>query len=523
MGLPPQVLLVGEAPADVPGDAPRVADAGKVALAKGDFDAAVSLLRRAVALRPAEPEYHLQLAIAADKGGQDDLVEPHALESIRLAPTVAAPHYVLAAWHYRHGRLGPAASSIEAAAALAPDDRLVAVSRGSILLAAGKPREAWEAMRAFAEAEVPDRWIASLCARAAGAVGQEEQALAVVGRALRASGLSDRPDGRPMLHFAMSALLDKLGRYDEAFGHARTANDAVRAAVRPHDAEAHSEWVTNKIRYFTRRRLKSLPRATHDNRRPVFIVGMPRSGTSLVEQILACHPQVHGAGELNALRQIARGSSGSDWSEGATYPEALDGLSITRANRLAQQYLSAAGAGIDSAAGGPEITGVTDKQPLNFLLLDLVELLFPHCRIIHCVRNAIDTCLSCYLTNFEQCNEFKFDLAHLGGYYRDYRRLMEHWKKVLTVPVLEVRYEDVVLDAEGQTNRMLEFLNLPWDERCMRPHESDRRVRTASLDQVRRPIYTSSINRWKHYEKHLGELIAALGRSGTPAGRAVPV
>jgi hypothetical protein len=100
---------------------------------------------------------------------------------------------------------------------------------------------------------------------------------------------------------------------------------------------------------------------------------------------------------------------------------------------------------------------------------------------------------------------------------------MEHWKKVLTVPVLEVRYEDVVLDAEGQTNRMLEFLNLPWDERCMRPHESDRRVRTASLDQVRRPIYTSSINRWKHYEKHLGELIAALGRSGTPAGRAVPV
>ena len=136
--------------------------------------------------------------------------------------------------------------------------------------------------------------------------------------------------------------------------------------------------------------------------------------------------------------------------------------------------------------------------------------------MIHCVRNAIDTCLSCYLTNFEQSNEFKFDLAHLGAYYRDYRRLMEHWKKVLTVPMLEVRYEDVVLDTEGQARRMMEFLDLPWDERCLNYHESDRRVRTASLDQVRRPIYTSSINRWKHYEKHLGALVAALGRGTGP-------
>ena len=418
------------------------------------------------------------------------MIERHALEALRLNPNRVPAHCALAAWHYRHGRLEPATASIEAAAALAPGDRSIAVSRASILLASGKVREAWEAMQPFADAEVPDRWIAGLSARAASAVKQEQRALEMVEQALRAPGLSSQADGKPMLHFAASTLLDKLGRYDEAFEQARLGNDTIRTAVRRHDPEGHSEWVTNKVRYFTRRRLKSLPRATHDNRRPVFIVGMPRSGTSLVEQILSCHPQVHGAGELNALRLIAKGSSEADWSEGAAYPEALDGLSLSGANRLAEQYLAAA------CAGSGDATYVTDKQPLNFLLLDLVELLFPHCHVIHCVRNPIDTCLSCFMTNFEQSNPFKFDLAHLGAYYRDYRRLMEHWKKVLTVPMLEVRYEDVVLDTEGQARRMLEFLNLPWDEQCLelprerppRPHRQPRPGAAADLHLVDQPL-----------------------------------
>ena len=532
LGLPPQAPMHSQgqarpraaapppAPVDPAAEGRRLAGFGMRALGRGEFDAAVDFLQRAAALQPLEADYHMQLAVAAEKAGRDDLVERHALEALRLSPNRVPAHCALAAWHYRHGRLEPATASIEAAAALAPGDRSIAVSRASILLAAGKAREAWDAMQPFADAEVPDRWIAGLSARAAPAVKQELRALEMVERALRAPGLSPQADGKPMLHFAASTLLDKLGRFDDAFEQARLGNDTLRTAVRRHDPEGHSEWVTNKVRYFTRRRLKSLPRATHDNRRPVFIVGMPRSGTSLVEQILSCHPQVHGAGELNALRLIAKGSSESDWSEGAAYPEALDGLSLSGANRLAEQYLASA------CAGSGDATYVTDKQPLNFLLLDLVELLFPHGHVIHCVRNSIDTCLSCFMTNFEQSNPFKFDLGHLGAYYRDYRRLMEHWKKVLTVPMLEVRYEDVVLDTEGQARRMLEFLNLPWDERCLDYHESGRRVRTASLDQVRRPIYTSSINRWKNYEIRLGPLVAALGRSrpteSKPEPAAVP-
>jgi hypothetical protein len=133
---------------------------------------------------------------------------------------------------------------------------------------------------------------------------------------------------------------------------------------------------------------------------------------------------------------------------------------------------------------------------------------------MHCVRNPLDTCLSCYTNNFANGNEFAFDLSHLGAYYRDYQRLMEHWKQVLALPILDVRYEDVVLDTEAQVRRMLDFLELPWDERCLRFYENRRSVLTSSRDQVTRPIYVSSIGRWKFYEKHLNELIAALS---TPA------
>jgi tetratricopeptide (TPR) repeat protein len=427
--------------------------------------------------------------------------EARLRESVRAAPDDARARDALARWLYRHRQFDEALDEARRAAALAPGDAGCAASLATMLLDAGNAREVLNSLAHLAAAEVPDRWVAHLYARAASSAGREEQALAAVERALRAPGLSPGPDGRAMLHFDASNLLDRLGRHDEAFEQARLANESVGAVTRPHDPAAHTRWISRSLGFFTPERLKALPRATHGVRRPVFIVGMPRSGTSLVEQVLACHPQVHGAGELNALRLAAKAT-------GETYPEALAGLSAPRLNELANQYLSGAG-------GPPDVTYVTDKQPLNFLLLGLVNLLFPGSHVIHCVRSPLDTCVSCYMTNFERSNEFKYDLANLGAYYRQYERLTGHWKSVLTVPMLEVRYEDVVHDMEGQTRRMLEFLGLPWDERCLRYYESGRRVRTASTDQVRRPIYTSSIGRWKLYEKHLGPLIAALGESAS--------
>ena len=203
------------------------------------------------------------------------------------------------------------------------------------------------------------------------------------------------------LHFAAAALLDKMGRYDEAFEQARRGNETFS---RPHDPAAQTEWVDRRIRYFTPARLKALPRATTRSRRPVFIVGMPRSGTSLVEQILASHPSVYGAGELTTLARLATSFNDADWCEGRAYPECLDALTVRRATASPPSTCRR------STSLDKDAAYVTDKMPLNVLGLELVELLLPGSRVIHCVRDAIDTCLSCYLTGFSVANEFSFDL-----------------------------------------------------------------------------------------------------------------
>jgi len=257
--------------------------------------------------------------------------------------------------------------------------------------------------------------------------------------------------------------------------------------------------------YFTSTRLRCLAKSTLDSRRIVLIVGMPRSGTTLVEQILASHPRVFGGGESPAMFDVFKDLCESTWENGAPFPECLDALSISAANRLAQRYLSTV-----ESSHAANADYITDKAPLNCLQLGLVQLLLPNCRVIHCTRNPLDTCLSCFFTDFASGNAFTYDLGHLGQMFRHYQRVMLHWKQVLTIPIHEVRYEDLVLDLEAQSRRMVDFLQLPWDERCLKFHENPRPVRTASQEHVRQPVYWSSIDRWKNYQKHIGRLIDAL-------------
>jgi Flp pilus assembly protein TadD len=485
----------------------REAARGEAFLQRGQFQSALACFREAVTLAPQEAAYHVGLAGAAEGSGLEALVEHHGAEATRLAPDDARAHFLLGRTYYRNGKFSRGVEHSGRAVEVAPDRVDYVVLHGSLLLAAGRAREAAEALEPLLASGTTDRWVANLYARVAPSIKQEARALEVVKRALLASNLSADPSGKPLLHFAAATLLDRLGRHDEAFEQARLGNETVRTTASRHDPDAHSAWVSRKIKYFTRERVESLPRATHDSDRPVFILGMPRSGTTLVEQILACHPSVYPGGEMQSLRLVAKQSADADWAAGESYPEYFDDLSLGHANRLAAKYLA------DIDALGRDARFVTDKQPLNFLILDMVELLFPRSRVIHCVRGPLDTCLSCYMTNFELHNPFKYDLGDLGRYYHDYARLMEHWKSVLTVPVLDVRYEDLVLDTRGQVRRMLEFLGLPWDDRCLRYYENERPVHTASVDQVRKPIYTASIGRWKHYEKHLRPLIDALGSS----------
>ncbi len=234
-----------------------------------------------------------------------------------------------------------------------------------------------------------------------------------------------------------------------------------------------------------------------DERVPIFIVGMPRSGTTLIEQILASHPALYGAGELKTMSDFARtvALDSPDW-EGA----------LLALRKLGQEYLD------QVWKLAPEARYITDKMPGNFYHLGLIHLMLPNAKIIHSMRDPMDTCFSCYALRFAHGHEYCYDLKTLGRYYQRYTKLIRHWHDVLPAGrILDVRYEDNVADPEREARRLLGYLGLPWDPACLRFYETDRPVKTASVMQVRKPIYSSSVARWKRFEKHLGPLLDEIG------------
>jgi hypothetical protein len=235
----------------------------------------------------------------------------------------------------------------------------------------------------------------------------------------------------------------------------------------------------------------------------VFIVGMVRSGTSLVEQILSSHPDVHGAGELPDIIQITNGLQ-DFLGASAPYPECLSLLKQEHLDALAQHYLE------HLKQISPDARRVVDKMPGNFMHLGLIEMLFPEARVIHCMRDPVDTCLSAYFQDFSRSHPYAYDLSNLGAFYRAYLKVMAHWRKILRLPLFELQYEDLIANQEQVSRALIEFCGLEWDDRCLQFHETQRFVGTASYDQVNRPLYKQSVARWKRYERHLGPLLAAL-------------
>jgi hypothetical protein len=311
-----------------------------------------------------------------------------------------------------------------------------------------------------------------------------EDALAGVQRTLASP--VDSAQARSSLHFAAANLLDRLERYDEAFAQARLAHQERHVQYDPRRIE---RLVDEKIELFTRPILRCLARASETFDRPIFIIGMPQSGTSLVGEILASHPMVHDAGELNWIAQIEHSLlERSPDKERQTLD--LRRCSLAVLDELASRYLR------PFIALNPQASRIIDSTPLNFLNVGLISRLFPDSRVIHCVRDPLDTCLSCYLADPGVGHEFAADLMALGHFYRQYRRLMDHWKQVLDHPIREVSHESMVEDPQSQASGILEFLGLPWNSQCV----------------VRQPIDSRSVGRWRNYEKQLQPLRVALQR-----------
>ncbi|HXP95929.1 MAG TPA: sulfotransferase [Telmatospirillum sp.] len=315
------------------------------------------------------------------------------------------------------------------------------------------------------------------------------------------------PDSERMeLHFALGKVYGDCGQHEQSFHHLLAGNQLKRRGI------AYSEPATlavfDRIRtVFTAERLATGPEIGFSSRHPVFIVGMPRSGTTLVEQILASHPGVFGAGEVQDLQHLVNTLAPVDGI--AAFPEIVAVLAPETVRRLGAAYV----AGLRARA--PDAERIVDKMLANFKRIGLIHLALPDARIIHVRRDPVDTCLACFSKLFASSQPFAYDLAELGRYYRAYKALMAHWRLVLPPGVmLDVLYEDVVADMEGQARRLLAHCGLDWDDRCLAFHQTQRLVRTASAAQVRQPLYRTSVGRWRAYGELARPLLDALGDLG---------
>jgi hypothetical protein len=311
--------------------------------------------------------------------------------------------------------------------------------------------------------------------------------------------------GRLQLDFALAKAYGDLGDHDAGFRRLLSGNARKRARIR-YDETAALGYFGSIQSTFTPELLREKEKlgGGSASAAPVFILGMMRSGSTLVEQILASHPQVHGAGELRTLTRLTQLVQ-SPGGNPVAYPEFVPGLDAGALRQFAAHYLA------DIRRLAPEALHVTDKMPENFFFAGLIHLILPNARIIHTVRDPVDTCVSCFSRLFTAEQNHTYELGELGRYYRRYQTLMAHWREVLPPGrMLEVRYEEVVADLETQARRIIAHCGLEWDPRCLSFHATERPVRTSSVAQVRQPLYPSAVGRAHRYEAFLGPLRQAL-------------
>lgn len=302
-----------------------------------------------------------------------------------------------------------------------------------------------------------------------------------------------------LMHFALGKAYLDIGESEKAFAHLNLGNQMKRASF-SFNINTTAQWLNQIKSVFTKdfikQGLSQAPRAPLDA--PIFIIGMPRSGTSLIEQILASHPAVHGAGELKYVQRIADGFN--------SYSNINPTLDSARSAIIGGEYLKK----ISPISQGR--TFVVDKMPANFLHVGLIHMMLPHARIICCQRNPVDTCLSLYSKLFGDEQLFAYDLSELGQFHLEYESLTDHWRKVIPGShFIDVEYESVVENIESEARRLLDFLGLPWDSACLDFYKTKRTVKTASTNQVRQPVYKSSSGRWRKHAAQLQPLLKALG------------
>jgi len=525
-----------------PGHAEIHAGLGVVLARQGRIAEAIAHYERALALSPGLASAHSNLGVALAEEGKFADAMIHLERALALSPDHPDMHNNLGAALFAQGRIADAIAHYERALNLKPDHADAHCNLGTALAEQGRIADAMNHLeRALAlnpnHADALNT-LGNICkhgGRFDHALAHYEKAIAIrpdYGQAhLNRSEIKSFPRGDAELealdvlagrddlaainslniHFALANAFEDSGDYPRAFEHLRKGNALKRSKIVYDEAETGTTF-RRVSTVFTSNLLDRLQGAGDPSPAPIFVLGMPRSGSTLIEQILASHPQIHGAGELTdfdgAASDVLRSAGRAD-----EYPECVPALDGDMLRHIGQAYL----ARLPALAEGK--VRIVNKLPGNFLYIGLIRLALPNARIIHTMRHPVDTCVSCYSKLFTFGHHYTYDLAELGRFYRYYDELMTHWRSVLPPgAMLDVSYEDVVDDLEGQARRLIDYCGLAWDERCTSFYKTSRPVRTASTVQVRKPIFRSSLQRWRKYESGIAPLLDELRKISRVTG-----
>lgn len=454
-----------QAAVSAPDNAPAHARWGAALYRAGRTRRAIGCFEQALRIRPHHAKTRLDFALVLRQLGRTTAALRHIEEALRLQPDDVDAHLALAATLRQEGSAARAAQRLEQLLAKVP-----ACGPAYHQLALMNPTADLGAVvsKALADPYLP---------------------------------LADAVH----CHFALGHVHDAGRSHASAFDHFRRAN-ALRRRAYAYESRENRGLFERIAATYSKAHFESKRHLGSDSARPVFVVGLPRSATTLVEQILASHGAVHGAGEMVALAGVNQAIADRLENRGPA-PECMAGIDERIAAEFAGRYLD------ELTLRSATAKRVIDKAPGNFVRVGLIKTLFPRAHIIHCVRQPLDNCLSLFFHDFPAllCS---YDLADLGRYYLDYQWLMAHWRTLFPGEILDVHYEELVADAERVGKRMIDYLGLDWDPRCLAFHNNRRAVMSPSNLQVRRPMYSTSINRWKPYAPHIGPLMDVLGGDG---------
>jgi len=482
-----------------PGNVSAMRLLGSVSTESGRYKMAIRLLRNAVKMAPEFFGAWVDLARALTENEDFEECAKALDQAIRLEPQLPYPRMLLGNMLTKAGRYEEAADAFRTALQKQPDHGGSLAGLGHVLKTIGKQDEAIDTYRA--------------CISNYPAFGEAYWSLANL-KTFRFSdeeieAMRDHVDNEELLdetrvnfNFALGKAHEDRGDYERAFAR----YDRGNVLRRPHESydPVQTELIHDRIiETFSAEFIEKNAGNGDPDPAPIFIVGLPRSGSTLIEQILASHSQVDGTHELPDLARVIR-SINQRRLDGEAYPESLKKYDGAALAELGRQYLES------TRRHRGDSPFFTDKMPNNFASIGLLQLILPNAKIVNARRHPLDSCMGSYKQLFFKGQAFTYDLVELGEYYLEYQRIMDHWHSVLPGKVLDVQYEQMVSDQENQTRRLIEHCQLPWEDNCLRFYETDRAVNTASSEQVRQPIYSKSINSWCRFETDLAPLIEVL-------------